>query len=115
MVHNVFVLLLFRYLSLSSIVAADKYSTLNSLELYQPFSNEEWVTDRITYSSIVDWHKFVVATMSKTVIAMVASKLQQSEMPGKVVDQDRLVQQDYLQRGMVHATPAQKLLQYKGG
>ena len=107
--------LLSRYISLSSIVAGDKYSTLNSLELYQPFSNEELVTDRIIYSSIVDWHKFVVTTMSKTVIAMVASKLQQPEMPKKVVDQDRLVQQDYLQRDMVHATPAQKLLHYKGG
>ena len=56
-----------------------------------------------------------MATMSKTVIAMVASKQQQPEMLGKVVDQDRLAQQDYLQRDMVHATPAQKLLHYKGG
>ena len=108
-----------RFLRLSSNNHSPKYAALQSLEVDQSFANEETgmdsVSTNVSYSNISDWHGFFMTSLTKRVIAMIASKDFSSRAPQRLVERDMLADEDKLQKDLVHATPAQKLQPTSGG
>ena len=77
-------------------------SLLQSLALDGVFTNEDRLVEEISYSTVPNWESFFQSSISRTVIAMVATQ-------GDHYQAEKPEIQDQLHEEIVHVTPAQKL------
>jgi len=100
---------------------ASSNTTLRSLCLEESYKNEDSVSDTCTYSNISDWESFFNASLSRTVMALVATSAEgekqqkhTQEYFDKVETNDlgkvNINDLDRLQSHVIHKTPSQKLV-----